>query len=63
MFTDEVMHSGFIHVMFSLILRLPSSLSDSLPQVMAAGDQMKRTVALSQLVGSSGFEHGCEHLG
>lgn len=39
-----IIQSSFMHVMLSLILRLPSSLSDSLMEAIATSDQIKWAV-------------------
>lgn len=50
---DEVMYQDLIHVIFSHAHRLPSSLSDSLPE----DNQMKHTVTLNRITDVSGFGH------
>ena len=40
-FTDEVMYSSLIHIIFSLACQLLSSFSDLLLEILTAGNQKK----------------------
>lgn len=42
--------------MFSHVHRLPSALSDSLPEAVATGDQIKHTVTLNEILWVSTLE-------
>lgn len=57
MCSDEVMYESFVHVMFSHVPLLPSSLPDTSSElsteVIATGDQIKKTVTVS----NSRFQH------
>lgn len=45
-----IIQSSFMHVMLGLILRLPSSLSDSLMEAIATGDQIKILILYAEQV-------------
>lgn len=56
MFAGKVILKSIIHVMLSHVRRLPSPLSDVLPEVIATDDQIKHTVSLNQIAPSPNFE-------
>lgn len=57
---NKIMYQSITHFMFRLTHRLPSSLSDSVPEVTAASNQLKRTI-LCELVDFSRFGHCWKH--
>lgn len=56
MFAGKVILKSIIHVTLSHVRRLPSPLSDSLPEVIATDDQIKHTVSLNQMTPRPNFE-------
>lgn len=57
MFTGEVMYSSFMQIAFSHVRGLPSSLSDTLVEVIVTDNQMKCTVTLNKITDFSGGEY------
>lgn len=63
MLSDVVTFESFIHISFSRVCRLLSTLSDFLLEVIEAGDQMNRTVTFNKMMDLSEFEHCSKHVG